>query len=373
MDRRQFLRTGLAGALAVAGGSAASSACTKNLRATLMENMEPSSSDGGITPEGWRILAYGALAPSGHNSQPWFVRPVSSFEWIIGSDHRRWLPEVDRNNREVILSLGAFIENLVQAASAMGFGTDVEILTQNRFAPEVARMVLNPAKPKHIPLERLEKRRTVKQHLLSRQLSRSDVDLFAKAADGRLHYFPSTSRHSDFMARAAVENFSIQYNNEKAMEEAAKWTRLTIKDARTFRDGLTPEGMEITGLAKLYVRHFLNSKDVKGKTFRDRAIAKVAAQAKEGAGWLVLVSDGESVSDLIAAGRRFQRMALLAGEKMIGIHPMTQTLEETHGRATIRRHHGAAMIPQFMLRVGYVNKYPEPVSLRRPVDWFLVS
>jgi len=29
------------------------------------------------------------------------------------------------------------------------------------------------------------------------------------------------------------------------------------------------------------------------------------------------------------------------------------------------------MIPQFLLRVGYLKRYPEPVSLRRPVNWFV--
>jgi hypothetical protein len=29
------------------------------------------------------------------------------------------------------------------------------------------------------------------------------------------------------------------------------------------------------------------------------------------------------------------------------------------------------MIPQFVLRVGYLDPYPDPVSPRRPVNWFL--
>jgi hypothetical protein len=75
--------------------------------------------------------------------------------------------------------------------------------------------------------------------------------------------------------------------------------------------------------------------------------------------------------DLIDAGRRFQRMALMSREMGIALHPMTQTLEEAHGKASIREHHQPSMIPKFMLRVGYVATYPDPVTLRRPVDWCL--
>jgi hypothetical protein len=75
--------------------------------------------------------------------------------------------------------------------------------------------------------------------------------------------------------------------------------------------------------------------------------------------------------DLIDAGRRFQRMALMSREMGIALHPMTQTLEEPHGKRQISENHNPGMIPQFMLRVGYVDDYPDPVSLRRPVSWFL--
>lgn len=92
-----------------------------------------------------------------------------------------------------------------------------------------------------------------------------------------------------------------------------------------------------------------------------------------GAGWLVITSDGNRVKDLIETGRRFQRMALTAREKIIDIHPMIQVLEEKNGQKHIKKEHESGVIPQFMLRVGYLNKYPDPVSLRKPVEWFVRS
>ena len=66
-------------------------------------------------------------------------------------------------------------------------------------------------------------------------------------------------------------------------------------------------------------------------------------------------------------------MALLARERNIAIHPMTQILEEKTGVNQLAANHQASMIPQFVLRVGYLKRYPEPVSLRRPVRWFVQS
>lgn len=83
----------------------------------------------------------------------------------------------------------------------------------------------------------------------------------------------------------------------------------------------------------------------------------------------MITSPGRTVSDLIETGRRFERMALLCRELGIGIQPMTPILEEKHGLDLLKRHHDGP-IPQFVIRVGYLDSYPEPASLRRPVEWF---
>jgi len=47
-----------------------------------------------------------------------------------------------------------------------------------------------------------------------------------------------------------------------------------------------------------------------------------------------------------------------------------QIIEEKHGMVQFAGHFESGIVPQFLLRVGYVDSYPEPVSLRRPVEWF---
>jgi hypothetical protein len=110
---------------------------------------------------------------------------------------------------------------------------------------------------------------------------------------------------------------------------------------------------------------------VMGDSFRTRGVDMVAEQAGEGAGWLVITSAGSTPADIVDAGRRFERMFLLARERRIAIHPMTQILEEDLWRRELDVH--AGIVPQFILRLGYLNAYPDPVSPRRPVSWFTVA
>jgi hypothetical protein len=66
-----------------------------------------------------------------------------------------------------------------------------------------------------------------------------------------------------------------------------------------------------------------------------------------------------------------QRLFLNVRERNIALHPMTQILEEASTRQTLYQSIGISGNIQFILRTGYVKDYPPPVSLRRPVDWFL--
>ena len=369
MNRRVFLKKSIvAGSLVLGPGL---TGCSRDLRERPAPAGAGTVAGQKLNEDGWRILYYASLAPSGHNSQPWFVKVEDKHEWVVGSDKTRWLQVVDPDNREALLSIGAFIENLVLAADFMGYDTEVKVVGRGRFDADVARIKLKSGRSNAVAIQRLEERRTVKTGFLPKEIETEDLSIFRKATGGGLYYFPRESAHGKLMAEAAVENFRLQFENEAAMAEAAGWTRLSDAEAMQFRDGLTTDGMEIRGFTGWWVRSFMDKDDLTGSTWREKGVEKIRTQAAEGAGWLVITSEGETVGDLVAAGRRFQRMALLAREKNIGIHPMTQTLEEAHGQASVRENHSPSVIPQFMLRVGYVENYPKPVSLRRPVGWFL--
>lgn len=149
--------------------------------------------------------------------------------------------------------------------------------------------------------------------------------------------------------------------------------RWSDADARAHRSGFTPESLEITGLAGWYVRHFMNRKAVLGKRFRAQSIARVRQQLASYGGWLVSTSTDASSPALIDAGRRCERLWLNARERMVAVHPMSQMLEESPFKDRIARELDLAGEVQFILRVGYVNRYPDPVSLRMPVSWFVTT
>ena len=107
----------------------------------------------GLDPALGSILHYASLAPSGHNSQPWYVRLIDDRKMIIGADPERRLPAVDPNSREMMLSLGAFVENLSLAAGDMGYEAQIELRDGSPREQEVLEVTLRKAKPVPYPLE----------------------------------------------------------------------------------------------------------------------------------------------------------------------------------------------------------------------------
>ena len=129
--------------------------------------------------------------------------------------------------------------------------------------------------------------------------------------------------------------------------------------------------MEIEGIKAWYLRNFYNKADVMKNSFREKSIDAVKEQVSKSAGWLLITSKDNSVATLLETGKRLQRSLLKIRERNIAIHPMTQILEETATLQTLHSSIGINDNVQFILRTGYVKNYPQPVSLRRPVGWFV--
>jgi hypothetical protein len=357
--------------LALIGASPLVAGCSRAHRSDLRLTDDVITAPSLLDGDRMKMLHYASLAPSGHNSQPWAVRVVSADEWIVEADPNRRLPAVDPDNREALLSIGAFVENLVIAAGAAGFICDIELLAVSPTDRDLLRVSLAPGRCSGYPLARLEMRRTVKHGFRMEPLRSPDLAFLSASLGDRLHYFPRDTQHADCLREATTENFRVQSLRDDAQRELTGWLRLSSRATRRNRDGLTVESMEIGGLAGWFVRHWSDPGDFLKPRFRQQGIDATARMAAEGGGWIVITSPGSTVADLIDTGRRFQRMALLARERGIAIHPMTQALEEAGGREQFSKLHPGGIIPQFVLRVGYLDRYPEPVSPRRPVTWFL--
>jgi hypothetical protein len=246
MKRRTFLKGAMASGVLAGAGVPLLSSCSGVKRSDLPSSEETAKE---LDEESARILWYASLAPSGHNSQPWFVKVAGKGEWIIGGDPKRRLPAVDPDNRELLLSIGAFAENLSLAALVAGYDAGMEVIAKSARDEEVLRVSLKKTIPGKYPLERLTLRRTIKGGFLPREIGKEDVKVLSEPHGGKLFYYPRGTDHARCIQEGTVESYRVQTYRDEAQRELANWIRFSNEDARKHRDGLTTEGMEITGFS----------------------------------------------------------------------------------------------------------------------------
>ncbi len=319
------------------------------------------------------ILFLASLAPSGHNTQPWFVKYIEPFHWIIGNDRSKWLPAVDPQQRETILSIGAFLQNLEYAANNLGYSCSITITANHNRAEHVAEVKLAKTgnSIKYDP-QKIIMRRTVRSNYQSDLLKPQDLHFLLDAERDFLHYIPNTSKEHNWLREQTIEANRIQAYRDNAQKELAQWIRFSGKDARKHLDGLTTASMEIEGLPAWVLRNFYDEASVMKKSFREQSIDQVKKQVSQAAGWILITSNKKNDTvTLLETGKRMQRLFLKVRERNIAIHPMTQVLEETASAHLVNNAVGLADPVQFILRTGYVKDYADPVSLRRPVSSFI--
>lgn len=325
---------------------------------------EPSRLD--IPAHERRILDLARFAPSGHNTQPWQVRIDGPGKWTLQSVSERWLPAVDPTNREIILSLGAFYETLHQAAHALGYDTEYQVLTSSRMDRDVLGISLRKSTKTSGDTRAITSRRTVKKGYIPKELTSGMVKSLTSQIEGA-HFIALNSREDRYLAQATIESNKTQAWREPAQEELADWIRWSNEDARKHRNGLTPAGMEINGFVGWMVRNFYTREKVLTESFRKTTLKMVEKQVEERGGWIVMTGT-DSIEGLIETGRRFQRMALRTPGLKLGLHPMSQLLEEKPWIDEVTARIGMSEPVQFVLRTGAVKEYGEPVSLRMPLS-----
>ncbi len=324
-----------------------------------------------ISDDTREILRLASLAPSGHNTQPWLIQMIDSEHFTLSIDESRYLPEVDPDHRETLISMGCFLENLTLAAGNMGYRAEIDITAQESDDKEIAAVRLSQDEQFTYPVERMENRRTLRSGYAAEPIRTGDLDFLMDDDPDQWTYFSPDASQSAYIEKVTLEAFTQQTYRDSAQAELADWIRFSKREIKKQKDGLTPATMEMPWIARVITGMLYDEKNVMSESFRKTGIKSVEDQLAQYGGWLVLSAKDASPESLLEAGRRFQRLALKAREKNIAVHPMSQALEEKPWKDQVAEKLGIQGEVQFLLRVGYVNSYPEPVSPRRPVDWFV--
>jgi hypothetical protein len=282
-----------------------------------------------------QALAYAILAPNPHNRQPWMVDLRMQDTVLLFCDPTRLLPKTDPFSRQIMIGLGAFIENFVITASQSGRSVDTTLFPQG--FPEssiderpVAMMRLGhttPADPlfRHI----LNRRSTKTPYDMARAIPANDIAAIISSPRSGLH---AIRIETDPQVMTAMRGFMMRAGEIEAMtprtwQESVDLMRIGRAEIAANPDGISIGGPMIeTLLANGRINRAMMA-DTSSPAFRagtERYTASAAATPA--AIWYATA--GNTRVDQIEAGRAWMRIALTAVEMGLCLHPMSQVLQE---------------------------------------------
>jgi hypothetical protein len=309
------------------------------------------------------LVRYATLAASGHNAQPWkFAIQADAIE--IHPDYTRSLPVVDPNHRELWISLGCALENLLVTARATGYGAEVTYPD----AAEYIHIRLTADTPQHSPLfDAIELRQNTRSEYDGQPIPREDLDevqALPLEPGVVLRYLLNRTELETALDYVNQGNLR-QYADQAFLAELIDWLRFNKKEAMTSLDGLFSRSSGNPEVPRWLGRMF-----VAGMKPQQQADAD-ARKLRSSPGAVVIASEADDKAAWVRTGQVYERLALKMTSLNIKSAFLNQPIEVAALRSQFQRALGlGTSAPQLLVRFGYAD--PMPRSLRRPVEQVLV-
>jgi hypothetical protein len=308
------------------------------------------------------LVHYATLAANGHNTQPWkFTNKENAIE--IHPDYSRHLQVVDPNNREMWISLGCALENLLVSARAVGYFPEVTY-------PDVADFIhirFSPDKPQISPLfNAISKRQNTRSEYDGQQIPSTDFDQIQSLnlePDVKLRFLTSPAEMERVMEYVNLGNLS-QYADQDFLDELIFWLRFNKKEALALLDGLYTR---CSGNPE--VPRWLEKQFVAWGTPQQQADLD-AKKMRSSSGAVVIASAHDDRASWVRTGQVYERLALQMTALNIKSAFLNQPIEVTALRSQFQTALGLrGALPQLLLRFGYGSALPR--SVRRPLEQVL--
>ncbi|MEP3200100.1 MAG: twin-arginine translocation pathway signal protein [Lentilitoribacter sp.] len=380
MKRRNFLAL-LGGGVVLAAGSTLGSVATRTPDKALTPWKLAGTAQ--YAEPRMRALSYAILAPNPHNRQPWLVDLSNENQIILTVDTDKLLPHTDPFSRQITIGLGCFLEVLHMAAAEDGYRADITVFPQGSDVMALDQRpiaVIDMVRDENVqpdPLfAHIFKRRSLKEPFdTSKEVSSK---LLRDVADETLYTSTATTNDESHVAKLRKltrDAFTIELDTPRTYKESVDLFRIGKKEIEANPDGIDFSGpmFETMGFLGLMSRE--GALDTNSIEFEEGKKA-IYAQTDTGMAYLWVVTKGNTREDQINAGRDWVRINLATMRENVGLHPMSQALQEYEEMTAIYDQIHADLAPdggtvQMFGRLGYAERVaPSP---RWPIEAKILS
>jgi nitroreductase len=283
------------------------------------------------------------LAPSSHNTQPWLFH-VEDGRIELRADFTRALPVNDPFDRELVISCGAALVNLLLAARNAGLDPVVDLIPEHDDPELMAVVTLRagglPTSEEEAMCEAVTMRRTHRDAFTDDPVDPAALRAMIDAArDGSIAL--TVVEDAELRARIAalvLAGDRRQFNDPHWRRELALWMH-----ARRSGDGL-PVGTVAGGATRAVVSHLDLGPRVGAKDANLVDTAPVLA---------VLTSANDCRETWLRAGQSLERALLIGAWNGVQAGFVNQPCQVSDLRSQLRVLLPKMAYPQMILRLGY--------------------
>lgn len=300
------------------------------------------------------LIRYAILAPSSHNMQPWKFH-LEADEIHLFVDRTRWLEIADADQRELHISLGCALENLLIAAEYFGYDYVVRYLPDPQ-QPDLIAIVRFTGQSKSASLQTRELfyaiplRYTDRSMYSSKPLRERDLEQIQAGSREKevTIYLTGDATTRSIVDELMVRADALLFADPKFRQELGKW----------IGQGALGQPWLIAKLGRMAVAYLNLSKNA---TNPDSEVVMNAPVLG-----FYCTQENDRASQ-VKVGQAFERLALTATMLSIGVQPMNQILQIPECRAEVQPLLPLNdLYPQFAFRLGYVEA-AQTISPRREI------
>lgn len=313
-------------------------------------------------------LAAGTLAPSIHNTQPWRFRVAADQSAVhLLADRRRRLPVLDPAARQLTISCGAALLNVMVALAASGVSARIR-LVPDPADPDLLAVVDIAGSGAAATSDKLARlapavgqRRTVRSAFAPRPLPMPVLQALLEAASSQGVEARLVSTHGE---RAGVTHWTVAGQHHQEVDhdfrqELLHWTR---PDDPAAEDGIVPAAFgrdsSQNRSARIPQRDFALGAPLVGHD---------EPEVEPEAALLVLATARDDHAHWLVAGLALEAVLLTAAGAGVVASYLNQAVELRAIRPRLRDELRLGGQPQMLLRLGYPADDGHPVSPRRPL------
>jgi nitroreductase len=304
------------------------------------------------------LLRYAILAPSTHNTQPWKFR-IQGHDYYLSVDPTRWLTVSDADKRELYVSAGCVLENLLIALEHFGFGhltvyfpdegnpdlvVKVTVLPEPNAATSRARELFHV-----IPFRHTNHRAYNGRAVHSAERQALEACYASECAEGIDLFLTSNVDIKRRVNELSIQADVLQFASPRFRDELSY----------CLGEGSFTASWLIDKLARLATHH-LNV---------EKGIAPRDSELLLSAPLVGVITTGENDRrSQVLAGQVFERVFLTATMLGLSLQPVTQILQVSELKAELAQQVPLPLInAQMVFRLGYAEESKEPAP-RRPLE-----